>query len=68
MLKQCPKCMNDPFASALQISGNFCYKCGTKLNPCPKCVRCGNRIGPLDKFCENCGLPRGKALAQPTEV
>ncbi len=68
MLKQCPKCMHDQFPIAVFLDRNFCFNCGTQLEPCPKCVRCGIQLTPSDKFCVGCGLPREQALSKPTEM
>lgn len=61
-MKQCPKCVKTKFAFALFLNKDFCPDCGTKLEPCPKCVRCDAEITPNDNFCTKCGLPRANAL------
>lgn len=42
----CPQCKS-------QESGNFCSKCGTKLEKEKFCSKCGFKI--TGKFCSNCG-------------
>ena len=59
-MRRCPNCRDTR-------SGQYCYKCGAKLEevPLPRC-RCGHELLPFENYCDECGCSREEALKHNT--